>query len=128
MKYIPIALAQPGGEGGGGMPGCSPGGEGGKGGLGGMLVPMILMFAIFYFLLIRPQQKRQKEQKLMLSELQKGDKVITSGGIHGLITNLKDDTITVKVADNVKLEVSRASITKLAGKAAGSLPEKADKG
>lgn len=124
MKYIPIALAPPGGGEGGGAPGCAPGGQEGKGGLGGMLVPMILMFAIFYFLLIRPQQKRQKEQKQMLSELQKGDKVITAGGIHGVISSLKDDTITVKVADNVKIEVSRGSISKLAAKAAGSLPEK----
>lgn len=124
MDYIPIALAPPGGgESGGGL-GCAPAGEGGKGGLGGMLVPMILMFAIFYFLLIRPQQKRQKDQKRMLSELQKGDKVITTGGIHGVISGIKDDTVTVKVAENVKLEISRGSITKLTKKTTGESPEK----
>lgn len=111
MQYIPIALAPPGGnEGGGGM-GCQQGE--GKGGLGGMLIPLILMFGVFYFLLIRPQQKRQKEQRQMLSELQKGDKVITSGGIHGVISNLKENTVSIKVADNVKIEVSRANIARI---------------
>ncbi len=105
MRYIPIAMAPPPGEGGGG---CAPGGEGG---MGGMLVPLLLMFAVFYFLLIRPQQKRQKEHQRMVSELKKGDKVITSGGIHGVISAVKDQTITVKVADNVKLEVSRSNVS-----------------
>lgn len=105
-----------GGEGGGGM-GCQQGGEG-KGGLGGMLIPLILMFGVFYFLLIRPQQKRQKEQKKLISELQKGDKVITSGGIHGVISNMKDQTVIVKVADNVKLEITRTNITRVESKTA----------
>ena len=109
MQYIPIAFAPAGGGGGGG--GCAPGGEGGQGGLGGMLIPLILMFAVFYFLLIRPQQKKQKEHQRMVAELQKGDRVITSGGIHGVISSLKDDTITVKVADNVKLEISRGNVS-----------------
>ena len=68
---------------------------------------------IFYFLLIRPQQKRQKEQQKLISALEKGDKVITSGGVHGVISNVKDDTVMVKVAENVKLEISRSSITKV---------------
>lgn len=108
MQYIPIAMAPPPGEGGGG---CAPGGEGGQGGMGSMLVPLLLMFAVFYFLLIRPQQKRQKEHQRMVSELKKGDKVITSGGIHGVISAVKDQTITVKVADNVKLEISRGNVS-----------------
>ena len=112
MQYIPIAMAPPGGGGGGG--GCAPGGEGQQGGgMGGMLIPLVLMFAVFYFLLIRPQQKRQKEHQKMVSELQKGDKVITSGGIHGVISSVKDDVISVKVADNVKLEVSRSNVSRV---------------
>ncbi len=108
MQYIPIAMAPAGGGSGGG---CAPGGEGGQGGLGSMLIPLILMFAVFYFLLIRPQQKKQKEHQRMVAELQKGDRVITSGGIHGVISSVKDDTITVKVADNVKLEISRGNVS-----------------
>ncbi len=112
MQYSTIALAGGGGgEGGGGM-GCQQGGEG-KGGLGGMLIPLILMFGVFYFLLIRPQQKRQKAQKELMSELQKGDKVVTSGGIHGVISNVKEQTIILKAADNVKLEITRANITRV---------------
>jgi preprotein translocase subunit YajC len=97
--------------GGGSGGGCAPGGEGGQSGLGGMLIPLILMFAVFYFLLIRPQQKKQKEHQKMISELQKGDHVVTSGGIHGVISSLKEETITVKVADNLKLEVSRGNVS-----------------
>jgi len=97
-----------GGEGGGGM-GCQQGGEGG-GGLGGMLIPLILMFGVFYFLLIRPQQKRQKEHKKLISELQKGDKVITSGGIHGVVSNVKDQTVVVKVGDSIKLEINKGNV------------------
>jgi len=116
MQYIPIAMAPSGGgEGGGGM-GCQQGE--GKGGLGGMLIPLILMFGVFYFLLIRPQQKRQKEQKQLMAELQKGDKVVTSGGIHGVISNVKDQTIILKAADNVKLEITRANITRVENKSA----------
>ncbi len=114
MQYIPIAMAPAGGGEGGGM-GCQQG-EGGKGGLGGMLIPLILMFAVFYFLLIRPQQKRQKEHQKLVSELQKGDRVITTGGIHGIISNVKEKTISVKVADNVKLEINRANVTAVESK------------
>jgi len=114
MQYIPIAMAPPGGgEGGGGM-GCQQGE--GKGGMGGMLIPLILMFGVFYFLLIRPQQKRQKDHKKLVSELQKGDRVVTTGGIHGVISNVKETTIIVKAADNVKLEISRGNITTVARK------------
>lgn len=70
-------------------------------------MPLILIFIIFYFLLIRPQQRKQKDMQKMLAEIQKGDKVITSGGIHGIVANVKDDIISVKIADNVKIDVSR---------------------
>ncbi|NQT96018.1 MAG: preprotein translocase subunit YajC [Candidatus Omnitrophica bacterium] len=74
-------------------------------------MPLILMFAIFYFLLIRPQQKKQKEHNKMLSELKKNDEVITNGGIHATIVNIKDATYTLRVDDNVKIEVSKSAIS-----------------
>jgi len=74
------------------------------------LLPFAFIFIIFYFLLIRPQQKRQKEHQNLLSNLKTGDKVITSSGIHGLIANVKDTTFLVKIADNVKIEVDKNAI------------------
>ncbi len=74
-------------------------------------LPMIAIIAIFYFLMIRPQQKQAKKLKEMRSTLQRDDKVITSGGIHGIITNIKsDDVVTVKIADGVKIDVDRNSL------------------
>jgi preprotein translocase subunit YajC len=72
--------------------------------------PLIFMFVIFYFLLIRPQQKRQKDQQKLLASLKTGDKVITNSGIHGLIANVKETTFLVKIADNVKIEIEKGSI------------------
>ena len=76
-------------------------------------LPIILVFVIFYFLLIRPQQKKQKEHQIMLSKLKKGDKVITSGGIHGEVIGIKDkeDIVVLKIAENVKVEFQRNSIS-----------------
>lgn len=73
-------------------------------------MPLILMFIIFYVLLIVPQRKKQKEHQKMLTELKKGDKIVTTGGIHGVVVNLKDDIITIKVAENVKIDVNRGNI------------------
>ena len=64
-----------------------------------------------YFLLFRPQKKRQQEQQRLISALKTGDKVVTSAGIHGLIANVKDTTVMLKVADNVKLEVEKSAVT-----------------
>jgi len=75
------------------------------------LMPLILMFVIFYFLLIRPQQKKQKDHKAMLSELKKNDQVITSGGIYGTIVNIKDNTYVIRVDDNVKIEISKTAVS-----------------
>lgn len=72
--------------------------------------PMILVFAIFYFLIIRPQQKREKERRDMLSNLQAGDEVITVGGIFGKILNLKEDVVTLEVGDKVKIKVTRSAV------------------
>jgi len=74
------------------------------------ILPLVLIFVIFYFLLIRPQQKKQKEHRQMIESLKKGDKVITTGGIYGTIEYLSQSTVTLKVADNVKIKVSRGAI------------------
>lgn len=76
------------------------------------LAPLIFIFAIFYFVLIMPQQRRQKKWQAMLGELKTGDKVVTSGGLRGTIVALKDDYIHLRVPpDNLRVEISRASIT-----------------
>lgn len=77
------------------------------------LIPFILIFVIFYFLLILPQQRRQKKTRAMLESLKKGDKVVTSAGIWGTVTNLGKETVTLQVADNTKLKVQREHITRL---------------
>lgn len=74
------------------------------------LLPLILIFAIFYFLLLRPQQKRQKERNAMLQALKKGDKVITIGGIHGTITDLTEEHVTLKVSDTTKMLFERNAV------------------
>jgi preprotein translocase subunit YajC len=90
---------------------ASPAGPGGfGGGLGGFIVPMTLIFVMMYFLLIRPQKKRQMEQQRLVSALKTGDRVVTNAGIHGLISNVKDSTVIVKVADNVKIEMEKSAI------------------
>lgn len=80
------------------------------------LAPFILMFAIFYFLLIRPQQKKQKQRGAMLTALKKGDKVITAGGLHGTIAEITDDTIVLKVNDVTKLTFERSSINNVSAR------------
>ena len=97
MNYLSIiAMAQP---------------QGGD--QGSMLQPLVFMgiiFFIFYFMMIRPQQKRQKERQKLLNEIKKGDKVITAGGIHGKIIALEDKTVLIEISDNIKVKVERASI------------------
>jgi preprotein translocase subunit YajC len=87
----------------------------GQGGAGGLLsfLPLVLIFVIFYFLLIRPQQKKAKEHKAMLDNLKKGDKIITSGGVYGIIESVGTNTITVKIAENVKVKISKAYVASL---------------
>lgn len=74
-------------------------------------LPIIIIFVIFYFLLIRPQQKRQKEIEKMQGELKKGDKVITSGGIYGLVESVGKTTVTLKIAENTKAKFGKAFIS-----------------
>ena len=77
------------------------------------LVPFVLIFVLFYFLLILPQQKKQKQQKSMLEALKKGDKVMTSSGIWGTVTNMGKDTVTLQIADNTKIKIQRDYIARL---------------
>lgn len=78
-------------------------------GLASML-PIVLIFVIFYFFLIRPQNKKQKDTEKMISALKKGDKVVTIGGIHGVVSSTKEKTVIIKVDDNTKLEFSRSAV------------------
>lgn len=83
----------------------------GSGALLSTLVPFLLIIVIMYFFLIRPQKKKQKETEAMLNALKKGDKVITVGGIHGVVSSVKDNTVIVKVDDNTKVEFNRTAIS-----------------
>lgn len=74
------------------------------------LLPLILIFVVFYFLLILPQQRKQKQHRRLVAELQKGDRVTTSSGIHGTIANVKSDTVTLLIADGVKIELEKGHI------------------
>ena len=74
------------------------------------LIPMIAVFVLFYFIFIRPQQKQQRERNQMLANLKKGDKVITIGGLHGVITDLTDERVTLKVSENTKGVFERSAI------------------
>ncbi len=84
--------------------------QGGIGALTSTLLPFILIFIIFYFLLIRPQQKRQKEHQKMLESLKRGDKVITAGGIYGVIESVGTNTVTIKISENVKVRFGKGYI------------------
>ncbi|MDR0561312.1 MAG: preprotein translocase subunit YajC [Spirochaetaceae bacterium] len=81
------------------------------GGMIGSLIPFVLIIGIFYFLIIRPQNKKQKETQQMLSALKKGDKIVTIGGIHGVIQSVKEGSVIVKVDDYTKIEFNRNAIS-----------------
>lgn len=87
--------------------------------------PLIFIGVIFYFLLIRPQQKQRKEQQKLIESLKTGDKVITSSGIHGLISNVKERTVLLKVADNVKIEIDKAAVATVVARSSEKSPESA---
>ncbi len=108
-----------------GMTGTTGGAPGqGSGGSPMSLIFMIIaIFAVMYFLMIRPQQRQKKQHQDLLGKVAKGDKIITMGGIYGTIAGVKDNTVIVKIADNVKVELSRSSISKVvASKASKSQP------
>jgi len=99
MLFLFLAQAQPAAP--------APGPAGGF----SFFVPFIFIFVIMYFVLFRPQKKRQQEQQRLIGSLKTGDRVVTNAGIHGLIANVKETTVIVKVADNVKIEMEKSAIT-----------------
>ncbi|TSA28745.1 MAG: preprotein translocase subunit YajC [Ignavibacteriales bacterium] len=88
----------------------SPDGSGGGGSMVSTLIMFGAIFAIFYFMIIRPQQKRAKERAKLLSAIEKGDKVITSGGMHGTIAGIEDKIVLLDVGNNVKMKFDRSAI------------------
>jgi preprotein translocase subunit YajC len=80
------------------------------GAFGQMLIPMILVFGVMYFLVMRPQMKKQKETQKMLSELKKGDDVVTTGGIIGRISGMKDEEVTLQIQEGVRVRILRSAI------------------
>jgi len=95
---------------------------GGAGGIKGLLVsfgPFILIIIVMYFLLFRSQQKKAKQRRLMLDAIRSGDKVVTAGGIIGTVSSVKEKTISLKIAESVKVEVNRASISGVLEQVAG---------
>lgn len=89
---------------------AQPQGGSPEGSLISTLVMFGLIIGIFYFLILRPQQKRQKEKQKMLDNLKKGDKVVTGGGMHGTVAGLDDKTVLLQVSDNVKMKFERSAI------------------
>jgi len=91
----------------------------GAGGPGGstMIIFYALLFAAMYFFMIAPQRKKQKAQEKMLAALGSGDEIVTSGGIYGTITNVKDDRFVVRIAENTKIEVGKSFVTAVVSKA-----------
>jgi preprotein translocase subunit YajC len=94
----------------GGAPGGGTGGAGGGMAAFQQVIPLVFMFAIFYFLLIRPQQKKAKEHKALLESMKKGDSVITAGGVHGKVTAVDNDLVTLEVANNVNIKITKSYI------------------
>ena len=90
--------------------GQQPGGGGGGLGSWGGILPIILIFVIFYFLLIRPQQKRQKDHRMLLENIKVGEYVLTNGGIYGRITGIRENIITLEISDKVRVKVNRGNI------------------
>lgn len=88
------------------------------GGTMGFILPMVIIFAIMYFLIFRPQARKQKQHQAMINALKKGDKIVTAGGIYGTIAGIKEkeQTLIVKIDDNVKVEITRSSVAKVLGK------------
>ena len=78
-----------------------------------MFMTMIILFAIFYVMVIRPQQRKDKERRRLIADAKKGQRVVFGGGIFGVIANVKDDSFTVKIADNVKVEVLKGAVTQV---------------
>jgi preprotein translocase subunit YajC len=80
-----------------------------------MLIPFVLIFAVFYFIVIMPAKKQQRQKEAMVGALKKGDRVVTSGGIHGSVAAVEDQTLLLKIAENVKIRVSKSAVAGLVG-------------
>ena len=80
-----------------------------------MLLPFVLIFAVFYFIVIMPAKKQQKKKDAMIAGLKKGDRVVTSGGIHGTVATVEDQSLLVKVAENTKIRISKSAVAGLVG-------------
>lgn len=118
LGSLPILMGAP--QGGGAAP------QGGPASILPTLITFGLVFLIFYFLIIRPQNKKQKETKAMLASLGKGDKVVTIGGIRGVIQSLKEDAVVVKVDSNTSLEFSKSAVSNVLEKKSSSKKKKAE--
>ncbi len=88
------------------------GGDGG-GSIFSALVPILLVFLIFYFMILRPQKKKQKERESLLSNIQKGDKIVTAGGMHGTVIGIEEKTVLVQISDDVKVKFERSAISSI---------------
>ena len=93
--------------------GPAPGAGSGSTAVMTQLLFFAAIFAIFYFLLIRPQQKQKRDRETMLSSVKKGDRVVTSGGLHGTVVGLSETTVTLKVADSVRLDFDRSAVGRI---------------
>lgn len=102
LSFFPVLM---------GVPQAGGAEAGGSGQLVTTVITFGLVILIFYFLIIRPQNKRQKETKRMLAEVKKGDRVVTAGGIRGVIKTVREETVVLKVDDNTKIEFSKASLS-----------------
>ncbi|MFW5802544.1 MAG: preprotein translocase subunit YajC [Verrucomicrobiota bacterium] len=91
----------------------APGGQGPGGLLGSPIIPLVLFLVIMYFLLIRPQNKKMKDHRELLNRLKAGDEIVTSGGIHGTITGVKENELQVRIAENVEITLARAAVSRL---------------
>jgi preprotein translocase subunit YajC len=99
-----LAMATPGGA-------AAP--QAGGAGMLGMVGYMLIFFALFYFLMIRPQMRKEKERKKMIAEMRTGDRVLFCGGMLGTVSNIKEQVLVVKIADNVKVEVARGAVLRV---------------
>ena len=91
----------------------TPQSAGGMGGMGGMLIPMVLVFGIFYFMMIRPQQRKEKERLRMINELRAGQRVMFAGGFIGVIAEAREATFIVEIAPKVTVEIARGAINRV---------------
>jgi preprotein translocase subunit YajC len=105
LFYLPLLMGAP------------AGGDGSTASSLFSFLPLIAIIGIFYFLIIRPQSKKQKETQKMIAALKKGDRVVTIGGIHGVIQTVRESTVIVKVDENTKLEFSRSSVSSVSSQA-----------